>query len=338
MASSAVSKFVRNVKLTKFVLAVINLPQRAVEPEVNPAQPLGYFYPIASDYFGPQAREVLEQLAEEGLLERELVSKELGCPKDGSINITVKRHCPRCNATNISKQELVEHVSCGYIGPEKSFQDNVCPKCKKKLEKIGVDYIKHGQQYVCAQCGHFFQEPVVKAVCHRDKNVFLFSEAREVNLYAYKVTKLLQDEITKALDQQRYIREKISELGFTVHSPAKIKGRSGIEQSFFLLAQSGRGFLKINVVVELVGNTEIGANDILTLYAKALDVNAYGVLVGALPKMSEEAKKVAASYNIAYVEGDNLITVSEKLVRKFAELVETPEERILEILKPPRAA
>lgn len=337
MACPAVSKFIKNVKLTKFILAVMNLPDKKIIPEQNPSQPQGYVYPLATEYFGSQARSVLEQMAADGLFEKELISKEIGCPRDGSINISLKRHCPQCNSTNISKKELIEHVPCGYIGPEDSFKEQICPKCHKKLEKVGVDYVKHGQQLVCGQCGHFFQEPVVKAVCAQDKNVFLLTEAKEVELYAYKITKLLQDEITKALDQQKYVRDKISELGFMPILPAKIKGRSGVEQEFFLVAQSGGGLLKVKIVIELLGNTEISANDILTLYAKAVDINAYGVLVGALPKMSAEAKAIARSYNIAYVEGEDLITVSDKLVRKFAELVEAPEERVLEILRPPAA-
>jgi len=337
MSTSEVSKFVKNVKLTKFVLALMNLPEKKILPEINPSQPLGYVYPLANEYFGAEARKVLEEMAAAGLFEKEFVAKEVGCPRDQSINLSLKRHCPRCDATNINKEELLEHIPCGYIGPESSFKESTCPKCKKKLGKVGVDYVKHGEQYVCQACGHFFQEPVMKATCLRDKNVFLFSEAKEVNLYAYKMTKLLQDEITKALDQQRFIREKISELGFKVSSPAKVKGRSGVEQEFFLVAESGRGFLKLKVIVELLGNAEIKASDILTLYAKAIDINAYGSLVGAMPKMSEEAKAIATSYNIAFVEAEDLVSLTEKLVRRFAELVETPEERLLEILKPTAA-
>lgn len=337
MSSSAVGKFVKNIKLTKFVLAVMNLPEKKILPEINPSQPLGYSYPLANEYFGAAARELLEEMAADGLFEKEFIAKEVGCPRDQSINLSLKRHCPRCDATNLNKEELLEHISCGYVGPESSFKERSCPKCKKKLAKVGVDYVKHGQQFVCQVCGHFFQEPVMKAICLRDKNVFLFAEAKEVNLYAYKMTKHLQDEITKVLDQQKFIRDKICELGFTVNSPARVKGRAGVEQEFFLTAESGRGFLKITVIVELLSNTEIKAADILTLYAKAIDINAHGILVGAVPRMSEEAKAIASSYNIAFVEGEDLISLTEKLVRKFAELVETPEERMLEILKPKAA-
>jgi predicted RNA-binding Zn-ribbon protein involved in translation (DUF1610 family) len=329
--NESVNRLIKNIKLAKLMLRLIKLPDKKIEPESNPALPSGYRYPVAEEYLGKNIRDELEGMANEGLLEREFFSKELGCPKDGSINLSFKRHCPNCDSINISKKELIEHMACGYIGPESDYKNGKCPKCGRETGKLGVDYIKHGMQYVCQNCNNFFQDPVDKVVCFKDKYSFPIEDAREVEIYAYKITPLLEQEINKAVNQQKYIADKLQELGFKIESPATLKGRSGVAHDFFMVATSGAGFLKTRVLVELLGDGEITKNDVFNLYAKAMDVSAYGVLIGAIPRMTDDAKAIAKSYKIAFVEDDSLPEVSEKMVHKFAELIETPEEKMLEI-------
>jgi len=326
-----VEHFVKNIKLAKLVMRLMNDPEQRIEPEINPTYPLGFRYPLAEEYLGRSARDQLEEMASEGLLEKAFFSKELGCPIDQSINLSLKRHCPNCDSTNIVREELIEHIPCGLVAPETEFKDGKCPKCGRELKKLGVDYLKQGQKYVCQNCQKNFQEPVEKAMCLRDKHSFLLDDAVEVNLYSYKVTKLLEEEINKAIDQQKYMGDKIKELGFSIQSPGILKGKSGVAHDFFMVASSGGGFMKVNIIIELLGDTEIDKDEVLSLYAKATDANAQGVLLGAIPVLTAEAKAIAESYQIAFVEADELSGASEKMVRKFAELVETPEERITEL-------
>ncbi len=329
-----VEHFVQNIKLSKMVLRLMNEPELRLEPEINPTYPLGYRYPLAEEYLGRSARDQLEEMSKHGLLDKEFYSKELGCPKDHSINLSLKRHCPNCDSTNMVREELIEHVPCGLVAPESDFKEGKCPKCGRELKKLGVDYLKQGQKYVCQNCGKNFQEPVEKAMCLRDKHTFTLDEAVEVNLYSYKVTKLLEDEINKSIDQQKYMTDKLKELGFTIHSPGVLTGKSGVKHDFFMVASSGGGFMKVNIIIELLGDTEIGKDEVLSLYAKATDAQAQGVLLGAIPVLTDEARAIAESYQIAFVEAKELPSASEKMVRKFAELVETPEERITELFSP----
>lgn len=328
---NAVNRFVKNIKLSKLMLKLVKLPNKKIEPDVNPSYPNGYRYGVAEEYLGKSARDELNKLADDGLLEKEFYSKELGCPRDNSINLSFKRLCPNCSSSNISKKELFEHVTCGYIGPSSNYKNDKCPKCGRELGKLGVDYTKHGMQYVCEQCNNYFQTPSDVAICLKDRSSFPIDEANEVELFTYKITLKLEEEIVKAVDHQQYISKKIQDLGFKTESPATLKGRSSVSHEFFLIATTGMGFVKTKILVELLGNGEISKNDIFNLYAKAIDVGVYGVLLGAIPKMSDEAKAVAKSYKISFVEGEDLPEISEKVVRKFAELIETPEEKMLEL-------
>lgn len=324
-----ISDFVKDVRLVKFVLRVMDLPDKTILLERQPGNPRGYAYPIADEYLDQNAETELEKLADNGFLERIFVAKEFGCPQCRTINLSLRLHCPNCDSTRIDRQDIVEHLACGFQGPQTAFTDERCPKCGQALGQLGVDYVRQGSQHVCAACNQIFQAPVQKLSCTRDNISFRVTDAPEINLFNYNLMPRLEEEINKAIDQQKYIAEKVRALGFKVESPAILTGRSGVRQEFHLSAVSGLGFAKTRIVIEFVGNGTV--DDVFGLYAKAVDVGAYGVLFAAMPGLSNDAKKVSDSYGMTYVEATDFSSAAERLVKKFAELVETPEERVLEI-------
>lgn len=321
--------FVQNVKLVKFVMRVMELPDKTIKFERQAGTAQGYRYPLAEEYLGVDAQDQLENLADDALLEREFVAKEFGCPKCRSVNLSLRLHCPNCDSTQVERQDIVEHISCGFQGPQSKFVDNLCPKCQQPLGQVGVDYVSQGTQHVCRSCDQIFQAPIQKLNCTRDNISFSITDAPEVNLYNYRLMPRLEEEINRAVNQQQYIQEKVAALGFKTQSPATMAGRSGVKQSFYLVATSGIGFMKTNIVVDIINNGT--TEEVFSLYAKAIDVGAYGVLFAAIPSLSEDAKKVADSYGMTYVEAEDLSTTADRLVRKFAELIETPEEKMLEV-------
>ena len=327
--SSDISGFVRNVRLVKLVLRVMELPDKTIKFERQAGTPQGYRYPLAEEFLGANAQEQLEELADNALLERLFVAKEFGCPKCRSVNLSLRLHCPNCDSTQVERQDIIEHISCGFQGPQSKFVGEKCPKCGQPLGQVGVDYVRQGTQQVCRSCEQIFQAPIQKLTCTRDDISFSVSDAPEISLYNYRLMPRLEEEINRAVNQTQYIQEKVEALGFKTQSPASLTGRSGVKQQFFLVATSGVGFMKTNIVVDIIssGSTE----EVFSLYAKAIDVSAYGVLFAAIPSLSDDAKKVADSYGMTYIEAEDLSTTAERLVKKFAELVETPEERMLEI-------
>lgn len=330
--SRELSEFVKNVKLVKFTERLLQTTDKRVTPERAPSTMMGYRYSLAEEYFTKNAREELEMLAEKGLMERGFYGRELGCPKCGSINLILRFHCSHCNGLNIVKSTILEHVSCGYVGPEEEFKGGKCLKCGKEVKQIGVDYVKQGMMYRCLECKHIFQTPVEKLYCANDLTSLNKTDAIEVILYSYIITPRLEEEINKALYQRKYIANKLSELGFRAESPALIKGRSGLQQTFYMVASSGAGFVKTSIIIEMLGaEVEVSTNEIFALYARAIDVGAYGIVLAAIPRLSDDAKKAAESYGIDYVESPDLPAAAEKIITKFGELVEAPEERMLQV-------
>lgn len=331
--TAEITEFVRNVKLVKFTERLLEAKDGTCPPERAPATTMGYRYPLAEEHLGKNARETLERLTDKGFLERQFFSRDLGCPKCGSIHLTLNFHCPNCNSQNISKRNMLEHVTCGFVGPEDEFKGQKCPKCGKPAKQIGVDFVRQGVMYSCSECKHVFQTPVEKLKCANDLTSFDKADAIEVILYSYKLARPLEDEINKALYQKKYIAEKLHGLGFKTLSPAIERGKSGIQQQFYMVAVAGMGFMKTKVVIEILGgDIEVSSNDVFVLYAKAVDVGAYGVILAAIPGLSADAKGVAETYGIAHVEAQDLQTAAVGIVNKISELVEAPEERVLQVV------
>jgi len=298
---------------------------KVIVPERTSTKPKGYRYPVAEEYFGEDAESRLNELVEQGLMEREFYQRELGCPKCGSINLIVRFYCPKCGSTHIVKDEVIEHWPCGYVGPESEFKDGKCPKCGKPLKKIGVDYSKPGPMFKCMECGEVLQNPVDKLNCANCGEIFDKGDAKEVILYAYRITPRLEEELDVALAQRSYLIENLTKMGFNIENPENIYGRSGVKHYFYMVASRGTGILKLRIVIEILSAyKEVPVDEVFSLYAKALDIGAYGLIIAAIPKFSEDSKKMMDYYNIAYVEVPSLDSAAEKIIKKLKELMETP--------------
>lgn len=329
--SKIAKDFTKYVKLTAFTKRLLETPEKTIKAERDPASEAGYSYPMADRFFGTETPEALSEMAEIGLLERKLQSRELGCPVDVSLNVTLRQYCPKCDSSEFTNEEIIEHLVDGYIGPKSDFVNNVCPKDNKPLKQLGVDYVKHGRKYVCAKCREIFQEPVLKMICINDGTIFKPEEAKYIDLYSYTGTNKLEEETNKILYQQKYISDKLKGLGFNVASPGYLTGKSGIQHDFFIVASSGIGLLKTKVVIEVLTAKEVDENEVFATYTKAADVKANGILIAAIPKFSSQAKKVAETYDIATTESHDFPSASEQIVEKFKELMTSPAEEALSL-------
>jgi ribosomal protein S27E/GGDEF domain-containing protein len=66
------------------------------------------------------------------------------------------------------EEVLVHHYRCGCQEPESHFvQSNIliCPKCRRELIHLGVDYGKPGTAVTCRACGAVNSEPRIDFVC-----------------------------------------------------------------------------------------------------------------------------------------------------------------------------
>lgn len=303
--------------LSKFLSGEINELKPVYDPK------LGYRYPIVEPIVGDAANveDFLNKLCEAGILERRLYDKIIYCPKCGSANISVHYCCPYCKSFNIQKSSLVEHVKCGYMDIEENFRKGnkfVCPKCHEELEKLDVDYRRAGTWCVCKDCSKSFDIPVTAHFCRHCHANSTFEDAVIKDIYGYSLKEEIREEAAVGWVIIEPMSEFLRENGFEVESRAFLKGKSGANHMFDIVAYKGDVKRKVTVI-DLAISTEdaVPEQPVIALFAKIFDVSPDSAYLIAIPEMSENGKKMAGLYNIKVVEAENQEDVIEALKDKL---------------------
>jgi transcription elongation factor Elf1 len=271
----------------------------------------GYRYPLVEAVFGdPVAtEEFLTHLYDIGVLKRQPFDKMINCPKCGSANVSIRYCCPYCRSSNIKKSSLIEHIPCGYIDTESHFKKDdklVCPRCHSELNKPDVNYRKAGIWCSCNDCGKSFDIAVPSHFCRVCSTNFTFEDAVYRDVYSYSLNEEIMKEAGVGYILVAPIREFLRSRGFTVESPGFLKGKSGASHMFDVTAW--RGELTRNVVViDLATSADepVSEQSIIAMFAKTYDVAPDKACLIAIPKMSDNGRKLAGLYNIHLIEAKN---------------------------------
>lgn len=273
----------------------------------------GYRYPLVEEIVGEasQVERLLTKLCDAGKLDRTLYDKIILCPKCNSPNLSFRYCCPFCKSFDIKKSSLVEHIKCGYMDLEANFrQENryVCPKCHEEMRKIDVDYRKAGVWCSCNNCNKSFDIPVSEHFCRKCSASSTFEEAPLKEVYSYTLNKNVKADSSQSLFLSAPIQELFTKEGLTVRSPASLKGKSGAKHSFDIVAYKGSldAPQKI-IVVDLATATEdaVSEQPVIALFAKIFDVSPEKAYLIAIPRLNENAKKMAELYSIHTIEAEN---------------------------------
>jgi len=133
-------------------------------------------------------RYLKEQESSGKLLQLENI-KEISCDRCGSVKINQSYHCPSCNSTNFKQGKLIEHYACGNVSKADSYQNDTCPKCRKEIKILGVDYRVMNNFYSCNDCGDNFPEISNTFHCLKCDNKFAVENAKWKTSSGYKLVK-----------------------------------------------------------------------------------------------------------------------------------------------------
>ncbi|MEM3442525.1 MAG: hypothetical protein QXM86_01515 [Candidatus Bathyarchaeia archaeon] len=292
------------VFLSKFLSNEI----KELEPVYDPQ--IGYHYPIVEAIVGDAeaAEEFLNKLFAAGVLERKLYDKVIYCPKCESPNVSVRYQCPYCKSFNIKRSALIEHVKCGYMDAEEKFVKGnrlICPKCQGELKKLDVDYRKAGMWCTCNDCGKSFDIPNVAHFCRSCHTNFVFEDAVIRDVYAYSLREEAKEEVAVGWVIIAPIRDFLVENGFKVESPAFLKGKSGANHMFDIVAYAGDSKKAMVMDVAVSTGDAISEQPVIALFAKMFDVAPEKAYLVAIPQINENGKRMAELYNIEVVEAQN---------------------------------
>jgi len=294
----------RNVQLfiSKFVSGELSKLNPVYDPK------FGYRYPVVDAIVGDpsSADKFLQILFESGVLKRELYDKIVYCPSCDTANVSMHYCCPHCKSFDVRKSALIEHIQCGYIDTEEKFRKNdklVCPRCRKELTKPDVDYHKAGVWCTCNECGKSFDIPVPAHFCRDCRRNFTFEESLYKDAYSYSLTPEATKEATLGWILIAPIRQFLESRGFKVESPGFLKGKSGASHMFDIIA-SPPGVKRNITVIDLAtsANDIVSEQPVIAMFAKIYDVVPDRACLVAIPRMSENGKKLATLYKIELIE------------------------------------
>jgi hypothetical protein len=297
----------RNIQMliSKFLSGEI----KKIEPVYDPK--VGYRYPVVEAIIGEasQVEPFLNKLHKAGVLEKKLHDKLLLCPECSSADISTRYCCPFCKSLDIQKSSLVEHVKCGYMDLEANFQIGdkyVCPKCHEELSKIDIDYRKAGIWCVCNNCGKSFDVAVPSHFCRSCMANSTFEEIVMKDVYSYTLKKDVSTESALNWFLVAAIREFLMQEGLNVESPSMLKGKSGANHTFDIVAYKEDKSRNVIVVdLAMSAGSVVSEQPIIALFAKIFDVSPEKAFLIAMPKLSENGKKMAGLYKISAIEAEN---------------------------------
>ncbi len=311
----------RNVQilLSKFLNGEID----KIEPAYDPKR--GYRYDVVETIVGDplKAEAFLNKLSEAGVLTRKLHDEVIFCPKCNSAGISTRYCCPYCKSFNIKKSYLIEHVKCGYMDIEENFQKGdkfVCQKCHDELKKADVDYRRAGVWCTCRECNKSFDVPVVKMFCRDCHENFTFEDAVVKDAYVYVLKEDARKEVAEGWILISPITEFLVQNGFEVKSPAFLKGKSGANHMFDIVASKQDASHSL-IVIDLATSTDnvVSEQPVIALFAKIFDVSPKKAYLIAIPRLNNDARRMAELYNILTIEAKNqkeaIDSLKEKMTR-----------------------
>jgi hypothetical protein len=291
--------------LSKFLDGEITV----LEPTHDPKT--GYHYSAVEAIIkdASKVEPILQALVNDKLLEQNLFDKVIYCPSCGSTGISFRYCCPICKSFNIKKSSLIEHVRCGYMDLEENFHKGtvslVCPKCHEELKQPDKDYRKAGIWCACKECGKNFDIPLTQHLCTQCHAISTFEDSVIKDVYSYTLSDAAKNKMSSTTFLIGPIRELLESDGFKVESPSSLSGKSGAKHIFNL---SGRDPKTSKVIViDLATSNEglVTEQPVITLFAKTFDVSPSKAFLVAIPKLSENARKMAELYNIKTIDAAN---------------------------------
>jgi predicted RNA-binding Zn-ribbon protein involved in translation (DUF1610 family) len=217
-----------------------------------------------------QVKIMLDDLMKRNLLRSEPLDRVLTCPHCGSPDVHSKYACPRCKSDNVGFTELLEHTKCGNIGPKDTFVKGaflVCPRCQSVLTEGGPDNRIIGNFYQCEKCGYRFDRPDVVHLCMNCGTTSTHQTAKYVKVFRYTIPDEIAKELQRELPALKNLKKTLTDRGFKVQTRARVKGVSGAESVFDILAEKD----DVRLVIDI--STTGDKNDIIALLAKKVDVN-----------------------------------------------------------------
>ncbi len=183
-----------------FLKRAIQTERRILKPVYDPELPAGFFYPQVAESFGPGVDDaaLLEHLVALGMCRKQIDNRFRACPQCGGTHLNYRQTCPRCESLDFSIETIIHHFACGHMDSFENYNDDgdlVCPKCRKQLRQIGLDYEKPAMNARCVACAHVFSDSRIEVQCQSCMHLCPPDKTLERTIYSYELTAPAEDAV-----------------------------------------------------------------------------------------------------------------------------------------------
>ncbi|MCS6783694.1 MAG: hypothetical protein NZ581_00655 [Candidatus Caldarchaeum sp.] len=301
-------------------------------PVISPSDD-GGVYPMIQDEIDIDTTRlniVLKRLLDKGIIRIGGIEfKRIACPRCYSSSVMFSISCKSCKSPNISRQRILQHESCGYLGPEERFLEGgryMCPRCgtevtvaKEPEEETMHDKVKvHSSLFICYQCNEVNNEPLVSFRCITCGMEFDYNSLELKTFYRYLVS---LDSLSKVLEHNKPVKLIIEEmrlLGYKVEKNVKVVGSSNLTHRVDLLV-SKDGVKKALIMFLKSDRKDEQVNNIMKVMTMKLDLTDLDFYVLSYFPLHAEAKRLMELFNIWYIESVLTKNISAIVSSLFAE-------------------
>ncbi len=290
---------------------------RELLPVLDPE--IGARYPDAEKIceLGPlDTKDWLDDLSKNGLLTKKWRYKIIVCPSCKSPNAPVFYRCPYCKSIDIEKRAQLEHSVCGTIDKDENFRQGeflICPRCGGKLGEPGLTYRQVGIWFLCRECAKSFDRPQSLHCCRKCKNSFSIDEAVMVDVWLYCIAKEAKENFQSGSLYLKPLRLVLEDFNYQVAIPGNLKGVSGNDHIFDLVAVRGEENNELLVMDIYAYGGVVDEAAVTKMFGKKYDTNPKHSVILAIPEMNPKAKSLASLYHIEVLEAANAVEAIEKL-------------------------
>ena len=296
----------------------------------------GFSLPTVNQLLNTTDKEsmaILESLTKEDILAKKFFDKFLHCPQCGSMNLRPVYCCPKCGSGNITRGRVLEHLVCKYASIEEEFFLKgrlVCPKCKQELRTLDTDYRSLGILYKCHSCDEIFNQPTIKWSCLKCSSITAGGKITEIDAYSYSLNKERRNWIQFELKPKAQLLQFLQSRGYEVKENARVKGESGAEHTFDLLATRDDGIVTHNIAIGIeVTDKPLSLEKVFDFDDKTYDTGIRDKVLIAIPGVAPEASRFAARQRIKILESKDLEPfLASSIFPPIAKEIETELERV----------
>lgn len=278
-----------------------------------------------STLLGSKDQALAEGMEKAGILVRSSSGSIVKDPATGRSMFMVELVCPYCKSSSITREEMLEHRDCGFIGRLSEFTVRgnrlYCPRCGRPATKTSIRRI--GIWFRCRRCGQTFHKPEVAIYDPERRSAVPLEQLEIVDRIRYEINPELREEIRPILDLYSTMESRLSSMGFSLEPLGSIKGISGVTHEFDIMIHAEQVSLGIDVLI--CEDQERLLQSLLRLVTKYFDLMGMGVrvLLAVAPRPPSAARSMISSTNLGNLimaEADSISGLMKETEAKLTRL------------------